>query len=79
MPLYADYRTPPRQHPEKGGGIRVSWRTFLDHWPWVVADLQQHYGISEYAVQDAPWPWFRTLVYGLIDIPDSRIRLHLEA
>jgi hypothetical protein len=52
---------------------------FMDHWPWVVADLQQHYGISEYAVQDAPWPWFRTLVYGLIDIPDSRIRLHLEA
>ena len=45
----------------------------MAHWTLVVADLQQHYGVAEYRVQDAPWPWFRGLVFGLLTIPDSRI------
>lgn len=45
----------------------------MTHWDYVVADLQEHYAVSEYAIQDAPWPWFRTLVYALVDIPTSRV------
>lgn len=45
----------------------------MAHWGLVVADLQQHYGIAEWQVQDAPWPWFRTLVWGLLSIPEARI------
>lgn len=50
----------------------------MEHWPHVLADLQQHYGISEYAVQDAPWPWFLTLIYQLTDIPESRLSLIVD-
>lgn len=53
--------------------VTLSWWQLMTHWDYVVADLQQHYGISEYAVQDAPWPWFYTIVRALVEIPDSRV------
>lgn len=43
------------------------------------SDLAQYYGLCEYQIFDAPWPWFRNIVYGLCDITESRIYRALSA
>jgi hypothetical protein len=41
-----------------------------------VADLAQFFGVDLYdpAVLDRPWPGIRTMVFALLDMPESRLR-----
>lgn len=48
----------------------------VTHWRCVVADLAQHFGVDLYdpAVLDRPWPGVRTMIFALLDMPESRLR-----
>ena len=47
----------------------------VTHWRVVVADLAQFFGVDLYdpAVLDRPWPGVRTMIFALLDMPESRL------
>jgi hypothetical protein len=58
--------------PEVDGSLLA----IVTHWRVVVADLAQHFGVDLYdpAVLDRPWPGVRTMIFALLDMPESRLR-----
>jgi len=58
--------------PEVDGSLLA----IVTHWRVVVADLAQHFGVDLYdpAVLDRPWPGVRTMLFALLDMPESRLR-----
>ena len=51
----------------------------VTHWRLVVADLAERFGIDLYdpAVLARPWPGVRTMVFSLLEMPDSRLHAAL--
>ena len=51
----------------------------VTHWRLVIADLAQHYRVDLYdpAVLTRPWPGVRTMLFSLLDMPESRLRAAL--
>ena len=58
--------------PEVDGSLLA----IVTHWRVVVADMAQHFGIDLYdpVVLDRPWPGVRTMLFALLDMPESRLR-----
>ncbi|GEM_PF-4586186 len=58
--------------PEVDGSLLA----IVTHWRVVVADLAQHFGVDLYdpAVLDRPWPGVRTMIFALLEMPESRLR-----
>jgi len=58
--------------PELDGSLLA----IVTHWRVVVADLAQHFQVDLYdpAVLDRPWPGVRTMLFALLDMPESRLR-----
>ncbi len=82
---YPDYRPVPESlRPEnaaapaasKGPEIDGSLLGIVTNWRCVVADLGQYFGVDLYdpAVLDRPWPGVRTMIFSLLDMPESRLR-----
>lgn len=61
--------------PEVDGSLLA----IVTHWRVVVADLAQHFGVDLYdpSVLDRPWPGVRTMIFALLDMPESRLRREL--
>jgi hypothetical protein len=55
--------------------LRFGWFHILENWDAVVWDLATRCGIDVYdpAVRARPWPGIRTLIFGLVDDPSSRL------
>ena len=77
-PVPADLRpaaastTPAAKAPEVDGSVMA----IVTHWRLVVSDLAEHFTIDLYnpAVLDRPWPGVRTMIFALLDMPESRLR-----
>lgn len=61
---------------KKAADVDGSWCAIVEHWRIVVADLALHYRVDLYdpAVLARPWPGVRTMIFALIDQPDTRLR-----
>ncbi|WP_282946950.1 hypothetical protein [Cellulomonas endometrii] len=60
----------------KAPAVDGSLLAIVTNWRVVVADLAQHFGVDLYdpAVLDRPWPGVRTMLFALLDMPESRLR-----
>lgn len=81
---YPDYRPVPvelrppavtttaAKAPEVDGSLLA----IVTHWRLVIADLAEFFGVDLYAptVLDGPWPGVRTMLFSLLDKPESRLR-----
>ena len=67
--------TPTGKAPEVDGSLLA----IVTHWRLVIADLAQHYRVDLYdpAVLTRPWPGVRTMLFSLLDMPESRLRAAL--
>jgi len=82
--VYPDYRTPPahlRPAPTSAvaasaPAIDRSMLALVMHWRLVIADLADFFGIDLYdpAVRSRPWMGVRTMIFALLEQPDSRLR-----
>lgn len=56
------------------------WIDILTRWDLVICDLAEKYGIDLYdpAVRARPWPGVRTLIFGLLSDPSSRLHRALK-
>lgn len=79
---YPDYRPVPENlRPETVASAAIrpevdgSLLGIVTNWRYVVADLGQHFGVDLYdpAVLDGPWPGVRTMIFALLDMPESRL------
>lgn len=63
----------------KPSAVDGSLLAIVTHWRIVIAELITEHGIDLYdpAVLARPWPGIRTLIFTLIDMPDSRLRAAL--
>ena len=61
--------------PEVDGSLLA----IVTHWRLVVADLAQHYRVDLHdpAVLGRPWIGVRTMLFSLLDMPESRLRAAL--
>ncbi|WHP18840.1 hypothetical protein [Cellulomonas sp. ES6] len=61
--------------PEVDGSLLA----IVTHWRVVVADLAQYFGVDLYdpTVLARPWPGVRTMIFALLDMPESRLRREL--
>jgi hypothetical protein len=52
----------------------------VTHWRLVIADLAEIYGVDLYDPQvlARPWPGVRTMLFALLDHPNSRLRRALR-
>lgn len=59
--------------------IDHSLSALLENWQIVTADLSLHHQVDLYdpAILARPWPGIRTMIFSLIDQPDSRLRAAL--
>lgn len=81
---YPDYRTPPANvRPEPTSVVAASapdidrsMLALVTHWRLVVADLAQFFHVDLYdrAVRARPWMGVRTMIFALLEMPESRIR-----
>lgn len=81
---YPDYRTPPANvRPEPTSVVAASapdidrsMLALVMHWRLVIADLADFFGIDLYdpAVRSRPWMGVRTMIFALLEQPDSRLR-----
>lgn len=48
----------------------------MTHWRCVPPDLAQFFHVNIYdpAVLDLPWPGLRSMIFALLDMPESRLR-----
>lgn len=84
--IYPDYRMPPAAvRPEPVATVTAaatepeidrSWLAIVTHWRLVVADLAEIYHLDLYdpAVRARPWMGVRTMIFALLESPDSRLR-----
>ena len=58
--------------PEVDGSVLA----IVTHWRLVVADMAEHFTLDLYdpAVLGRPWPGVRTMIFALLDMPESRLR-----
>lgn len=78
---------PPTLRPEPSAAVEAksgpkidhSLSALLENWQIVLADLSLHHHIDLYdpAILARPWPGIRTMIFSLIDQPDSRLRAAL--
>jgi len=79
VPLYKRYHIPKEKRPkhtpaDPKGTSRIGWRTILDNWDMVVADLlETGVDLWDPALADRPWLWLRTAVFALFDKPHTRM------
>lgn len=66
----------PENRATAGTGRSIGWADILEHWPLVVRDLAEHARVDVYdpALDARPWPWLRTHILGLLDIPSRLTR-----
>lgn len=60
----------------------MTWPDLLSRWALVAADLAERYGLDEedpMMWERRSWPWLRRRILGLVTVPDTRVRLALDA
>jgi hypothetical protein len=82
--IYPDYRMPPAEvRPEPTAPVNASaaqvdrsWLAIVKHWRLVIADLAQFFQVDLYdhAVRARPWMGVRTMIFALLEMPESRLR-----
>jgi hypothetical protein len=55
--------------------VTWGWLHVLEHWDSVVWDMASKFRLDLYdpAVRARPWPGVRTLIFGLVDDPSTRL------